>query len=62
MVVQLIPEPLPAFSTSSQEQELDVTMDEIATPETENTQSDAEQEARSTEQGTSAHGKDPHKT
>ncbi|KAM7398864.1 hypothetical protein PAMP_018173 [Pampus punctatissimus] len=55
LVVQLAPEPLPAPSTGSQDQELDVTLDEIPTLETENTQQGTEQEARSTEQETSAH-------
>ncbi|XP_026226538.1 centrosomal protein of 295 kDa isoform X2 [Anabas testudineus] len=55
LVVQLIPEPLPALSTDSQDQELDVTMDDITTPETENAQLDSEQEAGSSEQGSSAH-------
>ncbi|XP_040902302.1 centrosomal protein of 295 kDa isoform X2 [Toxotes jaculatrix] len=54
LVVQLVPEALPALSTGSQDQELDVTLDEITTPGTENTQHDAEQEAASTEQGTFA--------
>ncbi|XP_034460933.1 centrosomal protein of 295 kDa isoform X4 [Hippoglossus hippoglossus] len=45
LVVQLAPEPLPALSTGSQDQELDVTLDEITTPE---------QEAESNEQETSA--------
>ncbi|XP_023266066.1 centrosomal protein of 295 kDa-like [Seriola lalandi dorsalis] len=47
LVVQLEPEPLPALSTGSQDQELDITQDE-------NTQHDAEQEAASTEQETFA--------
>ncbi|KAK2913060.1 hypothetical protein Q8A73_007173 [Channa argus] len=55
LVVQLVPEPLPALSTGSQDQELDVTLDEIATPETENAQPHTEQEAESTEQETSVH-------
>ncbi|KAM7412571.1 hypothetical protein PAMA_020110 [Pampus argenteus] len=55
LVVQLAPEPLPALSTDSQDQELDVTLDEIPTLETENTQQGTEQEAGSTEQETSAH-------
>ncbi|XP_026185651.1 centrosomal protein of 295 kDa isoform X1 [Mastacembelus armatus] len=53
LVVQLVPEPLPALSTSSQDQELDVTLGEITTTETENTQPDTEQKAGSTEQETS---------
>ncbi|KAK2846576.1 hypothetical protein Q5P01_009575 [Channa striata] len=53
LVVQLVPEPLPALSTGSKDQELDVTLDEIATPQTETTQPDTEQEAESTEQETS---------
>ncbi|TKS80614.1 Centrosomal protein of 295 kDa [Collichthys lucidus] len=56
LVVQLVPEPLPALSTGSQDQdqELDVTLDEIPTRATENTHHDTEQEAGSTEQETSA--------
>ncbi|KAG7234902.1 hypothetical protein INR49_003639 [Caranx melampygus] len=50
LVVQLVPEPLPALSTDSQDQELDITQDEVTTPGTENTQHDAEQEAGSPEQ------------
>uniref|UniRef100_UPI0037E8AC82 centrosomal protein of 295 kDa n=1 Tax=Semicossyphus pulcher TaxID=241346 RepID=UPI0037E8AC82 len=50
LVVQLIPEPLPALSTGSQDQELDVTLDEITSPGIEN----AQQEDVSSEQGTSA--------
>ncbi|XP_041661097.1 centrosomal protein of 295 kDa [Cheilinus undulatus] len=55
LVVQLVPEPLPAPSTGSQDQELDITLDEIATPGTENTQ----QEDGRTEQGTSPQGVPP---
>ncbi|XP_073340063.1 uncharacterized protein cep295 isoform X3 [Pagrus major] len=54
LVVQLVPEPLPALSTGSQDRELDVTVDEDATPGTENTQHDTEQEAGSTEPETSS--------
>ncbi|XP_029923683.1 centrosomal protein of 295 kDa isoform X3 [Myripristis murdjan] len=54
LMVQLVPEPLPAPSTGSQDQELDVTLDDAVTPGTENTQQDTEQEAGSTEQETSA--------
>ncbi|XP_030253003.1 centrosomal protein of 295 kDa isoform X2 [Sparus aurata] len=54
LVVQLVPEPLPALSTGSQDRELDVTVDEDATPGTENTQHDTEQEAESAEMETSA--------
>ncbi|GAA6223572.1 centrosomal protein of 295 kDa [Lates japonicus] len=54
LVVQLVPEPLPALSTSSQDQELDITLDEITTPGTEYTQHDAEQEGATTGQETSA--------
>lgn len=59
-MVQLVPEPLPALSTGSQDQELDVTLEEMATTGTENTQHDAEQEAGSTKQGTSAQGEERH--
>ncbi|XP_036977228.1 centrosomal protein of 295 kDa isoform X3 [Acanthopagrus latus] len=54
LVVQLVPEPLPALSTGSQDRELDVTVDEDATPRTENTQHDTEQETGSAEMETSA--------
>nr|XP_020479192.1 centrosomal protein of 295 kDa isoform X2 [Monopterus albus] len=54
LVVQLMPEPLPAQSAGSQDQELDVTLDEVATPETEETQHDTEQESGSSEQEASA--------
>lgn len=58
LVVQPVPEPLPALSTCSQDQELDVTMDVITTPLSENTQPDTEQEVGRTEQGTSAQGEE----
>ncbi|XP_071396494.1 uncharacterized protein cep295 [Centroberyx affinis] len=44
LVLQLVPEPLPAPSTGSQDQELDVTLDEDVTPAAEHTHRDAEQE------------------
>ncbi|KAG7459173.1 hypothetical protein JOB18_000196 [Solea senegalensis] len=50
LVVQLEPEPLPALSTGSQDQELDVTLDEITTQGTEH----ASHEAARTELDTSA--------
>ncbi|XP_070826236.1 uncharacterized protein cep295 [Chaetodon trifascialis] len=53
LVVQLVPEPLPALSTGSGDQDLDVTVDESATPGTENIQHDTEQEAGSSEQDAS---------
>ncbi|XP_076591283.1 centrosomal protein 295 isoform X2 [Chaetodon auriga] len=53
LVVQLVPEPLPALSTGSGDQDLDVTLDETATPGTENIQHDTEQEAGSSEQDAS---------
>lgn len=59
-MVQLVPEPLPALSTGSQDQdqELDVTLDEIPTTATENTQRDAEQDAGNTEQEISEQGEE----
>ncbi|XP_028276388.1 centrosomal protein of 295 kDa isoform X2 [Parambassis ranga] len=54
LVVRLVPEPLPAFSTGSQDQQLDITMEEIATSEMENTQDDSQRESGATEQETSA--------
>ncbi|AWO98548.1 putative centrosomal protein KIAA1731 -like [Scophthalmus maximus] len=54
LVAQLAPEPLPALSTGSQDQELDVTLDEITTPRTENTPHDAEREPACSEQETSS--------
>lgn len=56
LVVQLVPEPLPALSTGSQDQELDVTLDETTAQGAENTQHDTEQE----EQETSAQGEEKH--
>ncbi|XP_029373987.1 centrosomal protein of 295 kDa isoform X3 [Echeneis naucrates] len=47
LVVQIMPEPLPALSTGSQDQELDITLDEVM-------QHEAEQKVASIEQGTSA--------
>ncbi|XP_060928600.1 centrosomal protein of 295 kDa-like [Limanda limanda] len=58
LVVQLAPEPLPALSTASQDQELDVTLDEITSPGTEHSPHEAEQEAESKEQETSAPGEE----
>nr|XP_040030601.1 uncharacterized protein cep295 isoform X2 [Gasterosteus aculeatus aculeatus] len=50
VVVQLVPEPLPALSTSSHDQELDVSLDEIASQGGgAATQHDAERESGSTE-------------
>lgn len=48
-MVQLVPEPLPALSTSSHDQELDVSLDEIASQGGAATQHDAERESGSTE-------------
>lgn len=56
VLVQLIPEPLPALSTSSQDQELNVTLDEIPTHETENTHHETQQGSPRTEQESSAQG------
>ncbi|XP_062241675.1 centrosomal protein of 295 kDa isoform X2 [Platichthys flesus] len=56
LVLQLAPEPIPALSTGSKDQELDVTLDEITTPGTEHSPHEAEQEAESNEQETSAQG------
>ncbi|CAG06463.1 unnamed protein product, partial [Tetraodon nigroviridis] len=50
LVVQLVPEPLPDLSPGSQDQELDVTLDDVAPPMSENTQPDTEQGARTSEQ------------
>ncbi|MEQ2292009.1 hypothetical protein AMECASPLE_018766 [Ameca splendens] len=52
LVVQLVPEPLPASSTTSQDldQELDVTLDENTKPEAENIQKDFEDGVGSSEQ------------
>ncbi|KAM6987529.1 uncharacterized protein cep295 [Tautogolabrus adspersus] len=47
LVVQLVPEPLPALSTDSQDQALDVTLEEISAPGEDDTQ----QEAASSECG-----------
>lgn len=56
-MVQLVPEPLPALSTSSQNEELDVTQEEIAIPGSEIAQWDAEPEAGRPEE-TSTNGED----
>nr|XP_033952631.1 centrosomal protein of 295 kDa isoform X3 [Pseudochaenichthys georgianus] len=45
LVVQLVPEPLPALSTGSQDQELDVTQDEVPPHGAGTTRDDPEQEA-----------------
>ncbi|XP_008307131.2 centrosomal protein of 295 kDa isoform X4 [Cynoglossus semilaevis] len=54
LVVQLAPEPLPASSTGSQDQELDVTLDEVTTPGTIGTSHDAKVDTEQTEMKTSA--------
>ncbi|XP_068174358.1 centrosomal protein of 295 kDa isoform X2 [Antennarius striatus] len=54
LVVQLVPEPLPALSTASQDQELDVTLDEVSTPVKENLEAGIEQESVDTQEETSA--------
>lgn len=59
LVVQLVPEPLPDLSPGSQDQELDVTLDDVAPPMSENTQPDTEQGARTSEQELSTQGKRP---
>lgn len=55
LVVQLVPEPLPALSTGSQDQELDVTQDEVPPHGAGTTGYDPEQEA-------SAQGKERQQT
>ncbi|XP_029026671.1 centrosomal protein of 295 kDa [Betta splendens] len=55
LMVQLMPETLPALSINSQDQELDITMDEVVTPDTENAQPDAKEEAERNEQETRVH-------
>lgn len=55
-MVQLVPEPLPELSTDSQDQELDVTLDEVAPPLSENTQPDTEQGAGTSGQESSTQG------
>uniref|UniRef100_A0A1A8JVF2 Uncharacterized protein n=1 Tax=Nothobranchius kuhntae TaxID=321403 RepID=A0A1A8JVF2_NOTKU len=54
LVIQLVPEPLPALSASSHDQELDVTLDETAVPEAESAQNDSEPEVGGSEKETSA--------
>lgn len=58
-MVQLVPEPLPELSTGSQDQELDVTLDDVAPPLSENTQPDTEQGAGTSEQESSTQGETP---
>lgn len=60
LVVQLAPEPLPASSTGSQDQELDVTLDEVTTPGTIGTSHDAKVDTEQTEMKTSAQSKGTH--
>ncbi|XP_056297464.1 uncharacterized protein cep295 isoform X2 [Pseudoliparis swirei] len=54
LVVQLVPEPLPALSMGSQDQELEVSLDEVATQGPVPKQHDAEREAGCTEEEASA--------
>ncbi|KAM9732829.1 LOW QUALITY PROTEIN: centrosomal protein of 295 kDa [Menidia menidia] len=56
LVVRLVPEPLPALSIGSQDQELDVTMDESAFPAIED---DSQPETGSSERETSAEAPAP---
>lgn len=56
MVVQLLPEPLPEMSAGSQDQELDVTMDEVAPPLS---LPDPEERAGRSEQESSTQGERP---
>lgn len=58
-VVQLVPERLPDLSTGSQDQELDVTLDEVAPPLSENTQPDTEQGAGTSEEESLTQGERP---
>lgn len=60
LVVQLLPEPLPASSPSSQDQDLDVTLDENVEPQAENIQNDSEGGVRSSEQEMSTEGERKH--
>lgn len=57
LVVQLVPEPLPELSTGSQDQELDVTLDEDTPPVSENTQ--PEEGSVRTEEELSTQGERP---
>uniref|UniRef100_A0A673B5W7 ALMS motif domain-containing protein n=2 Tax=Sphaeramia orbicularis TaxID=375764 RepID=A0A673B5W7_9TELE len=54
LVVQLVPEPLPTLSTCTEDQDLDVTRDEIPPAETDTSQHDTEREVGGAEQETSA--------
>lgn len=56
-MVQLVPEPLPELSTGSQDQELDVTLDEDAPSMSENTQT--EEGSVRTEEELSSQGERP---
>lgn len=58
LVVQLVPEPLPALSMVSQDQELEVSLDEVATQGPVPKQHDAEREAGCTEEEASAQGEE----
>lgn len=55
-MAQLVPEPLPDLSAGGQDQELDVTLDEVAPSSSENTQPDTEQGAGTSEQESLAQG------
>nr|XP_033486685.1 uncharacterized protein cep295 isoform X2 [Epinephelus lanceolatus] len=61
LVVQLVPEPLPALSTGNQDQELDVTLDETTAQGAENTQHDTEQEEQETSAQVEPSGPGPRK-
>lgn len=56
MAVQLVPEPPPDWSTGSQDQELDVTLDDVAPPLSGTTQPGTEQGAGTSEQVSSTQG------
>lgn len=59
-MLQLVPEPLPVLSIGSQDQELDITLDEVTSSGAENTLHDTEQEPGRTELQTTVQGEEKH--
>lgn len=59
LVVPLVPEPLPDLPTGSEDHELDVTLDEVAPPLSENTEPDGGKGAGTSQQESPTQGERP---
>lgn len=58
-MVPLVPEPLPDLPAGSEDHELDVTLDEVAPPLSENTEADSEKGAGTSQQDSPTRGERP---